>query len=482
MQRTEIKEILKSSNFGSEVRVSGWVRTFRSNRFIALNDGSTIHNIQVVVDFEQFDESTLKRINPGASINVIGKLVESQGKGQAVEIIASSLEVYGDAEADVTKDNHYPLQPKAHSLEYLREIAHLRFRTNTFGAIFRIRHAMTFAMHQFFHEKGFYNIHTPIITASDAEGAGEMFQVTTFDLNNVPKNENGAVDFKQDFFQSHTNLTVSGQLEAELAALALGKVYTFGPTFRAENSNTTRHLAEFWMIEPEVAFNDIHANMDLAEENLKYLIQFALDNCADDLAFLNERLINEEKNKKKEERSEMSLLEKLQFVVSQEFERVTYTDAVEILKNSKPNKTNKFQYPIEGWGVDLQSEHERYLVEKHFKKPVILINYPKDIKAFYMRMNEDNQTVAAMDILFPGIGEIVGGSQREERLDMLLKRMEEMNIPIHEMEWFLDTRRFGTVPHAGYGMGFERLMLFITGMTNIRDVIPFPRYPGSARF
>ncbi len=482
MQRTEIKEILQSASVDSEVRVSGWVRTFRSNRFIALNDGSTIHNVQIVVDFENFEESLLKRITPGASINVIGKLVASQGKGQTVEIIASHIDIYGDAESDITKENAFPLQPKAHSLEFLREIAHLRFRTNTFGAIFRIRHAMTFAMHKFFNDRGFYNIHTPIITGSDAEGAGEMFQVTTLDLNNTPKNENGEIDYKQDFFQSHTNLTVSGQLEAELAALALGKVYTFGPTFRAENSNTTRHLAEFWMIEPEVAFNDIHANMDLAEANLKYLIQYALDNCADDLAFLNERLENEEKNKKKEERSEMSLLEKLNFVVSQDFERITYTEAVEILKNSKPNKTNKFQYPVEGWGVDLQSEHERYLVEKHFKKPVILIDYPKEIKAFYMRMNDDNKTVAAMDILFPGIGEIVGGSQREERLDALLKRMNEMNIPAHEMEWFLDTRRFGSVPHAGYGMGFERLMLFITGMTNIREVIPFPRFPGSAKF
>jgi asparaginyl-tRNA synthetase len=396
--------------------------------------------------------------------------------------LVDQLEILGDAEADITKGDVYPLQPKAHSLEFLREMAHLRFRTNTFSAVFRIRHAMTYAMHTFFHERGFYNIHTPIITASDAEGAGEMFRVSVLDAKNPPLNENGEVDFKEDFFGRQSNLTVSGQLEAELAAMALGKVYTFGPTFRAENSNTTRHLAEFWMIEPEVAFADLNENMDLAEANLKYLVQYALDHCADDLAFLNQRALDEEKNKKKEERSEMSLIERLQFIVSNSFERITYTEAIEILERSKPNKEKKFQYPIQGWGTDLQSEHERYLVEKHFKKPVILTDYPKDIKAFYMRQNDDGKTVRAMDILFPGIGEIVGGSQREERLDKLMNRMHEMHIPEHELWWYLDTRKFGTAKHAGYGLGFERLLLFVTGMTNVRDVIPFPRTPKSADF
>lgn len=482
MQRTEIRVLLKETKPGTDVKVAGWVRTFRSNRFININDGSTIHSIQAVIDFENTDPDLLKRITTGASIVAEGTLIESQGKGQAVEIAVKNLQILGDAESDVTKPDVYPLQPKAHSLEYLREIAHLRFRTNTFSAVFRIRHAMTFAMHKFFNDRGFFNIHTPIITASDAEGAGEMFRVTTLDPINPPKNDKGEVNYEEDFFGRASNLTVSGQLEAELAALALGKVYTFGPTFRAENSNTARHLAEFWMIEPEVAFNDLNDNMDLAEANLKYLIQYALDNCADDLAFLNQRVIDEEKNKKKEERSEMSLLERLQFVVNNDFVRITYTEAIDILQKSKPAKEKKFQYEVKGFGTDLQSEHERYLVEKHFKKPVILTDYPKEIKAFYMRQNEDGKTVRAMDILFPGIGEIVGGSQREERYDKLLQRMEEMHIPAKELWWYLDTRKFGTVPHAGYGLGFERLLLFVTGMTNVRDVSAFPRTPKSAEF
>jgi len=482
MKRIEIKQLLTEIKPGTDVKVAGWVRTFRSNRFININDGSTIHNIQAVIDFENTDPELLKRITTGASVSVEGTLVESQGKGQSVELHVKNLEIIGDSESDVTKPDAYPLQPKAHSLEYLREIAHLRFRTSTFSAVFRIRHAMTFAMHKFFNDRGFFNIHTPIITASDAEGAGEMFRVTTLDMTNPPKNDTGEIDYKEDFFGRSANLTVSGQLEAELAALALGKVYTFGPTFRAENSNTARHLAEFWMIEPEVAFNDIHANMDLAEANLKYLIRYALENCADDLAFLNQRALDEEKNKKKEERNEMSLLERLNFVVSNDFIRITYTEAIDILQRSKPAKEKKFQYEVKGFGTDLQSEHERYLVEKHFKKPVILTDYPKEIKSFYMRQNDDGTTVAAMDILFPGIGEIVGGSQREERYDKLLQRMKEMHIPAEELWWYLDTRKFGSVPHAGYGLGFERLLLFVTGMTNVRDVAVFPRTPKSAEF
>ncbi len=482
MEKIEIKKLLTEIKPGTEVKVAGWVRTFRSNRFININDGSTIHSIQAVIDFENTDPELLKRITTGASLIVDGMLVESQGKGQSVEIHVKKIEVIGDSESDITKPDVYPLQPKAHSLEYLREIAHLRFRTNTFSAVFRIRHAMTFAMHKIFNDRGFFNIHTPIITASDAEGAGEMFRVSTLDPVNPPKNEKGEVDYTQDFFGRVANLTVSGQLEAELAALALSKVYTFGPTFRAENSLTARHLAEFWMIEPEVAFNDLNDNMDLAEANLKYLVQYALDNCADDLAFLNQRALDEEKNKKKEERSEMSLLERLQFIVDHDFVRLTYTEAIDILQKSKPAKEKKFQYEVKGFGTDLQSEHERYLVEKHFKKPVILTDYPKEIKAFYMRQNEDGTTVRAMDILFPGIGEIVGGSQREERHDKLLQRMNEMNIPAKELWWYLDTRKFGTVPHAGYGLGFERLLLFVTGMTNVRDVSAFPRTPKSAEF
>ena len=473
MKRSRIKQLLQSESVGHETTVCGWVRTFRNNQFIALNDGTTVKPLQVVVDRENTDEGLLKRITTGAAIKVVGKLVESQGSGQKVEIYANHIEILGDSDPE-----QYPLQPKKHSLEFLRQIHHLRFRTNTFGAIFRLRNSIAFAIHQFFNERGFVYMHSPIITGSDAEGAGEMFQITTLDLNNVPKTDDGVVDYSKDFFGKMTNITVSGQLEAELGALAFGDVYTFGPTFRAENSNTSRHLAEFWMIEPEMAFSDITDNMDNAEAMLKYVIQYCLDNHADDLEFLEKRLENEEKQKPANERSPMPLREKLQFIIDNDFERLTYSEAIEILLRSKPNKKKKFQFVIEGFGADLQSEHERYLVEKHFKKPVILIDYPKEIKAFYMRQNEDDKTVAAMDILFPGIGEIVGGSQREERLDKLLKRMEEMNVPKEEMEWFLDTRRFGTCEHAGYGLGFERLVQFITGMGNIRDVIPSPRYPG----
>jgi asparaginyl-tRNA synthetase len=475
-KRTKIKDIFSAKTDQTHT-VMGWVRTFRNSQFIALNDGSCIANLQAVVDFENEDPALLKRITTGSSLKIEGKLIASQGKGQTVELIAHSIEILGDCDAEV-----FPLQPKKHSLEFLREIAHLRFRTNTFSAIFRVRHALSYAIHKFFNDRNFVNLHSPIITGSDAEGAGEMFQVTTLDINKPPRNEDGTVNFREDFFRKATNLTVSGQLEAELGALALSEVYTFGPTFRAENSNTTRHLAEFWMIEPEVAFNDLDDNMDLAEDMLKYLIQYALDHCSEDLAFLEQRLLEEEKQKPQAERSEMSLLEKLKFCLAQPFERLTYTEAIDILKNSAPNKKGKFNYPIDQWGADLQSEHERYLVEKHFKKPVILTNYPKEIKAFYMRMDDDNRTVRAMDVLFPGIGEIIGGSQREERLDKLTQRMEEMHIPTEEMSWFLDTRRFGTVPHAGFGLGFERLVLFVTGMTNIRDVIPFPRFPGNAEF
>ncbi|MFT4532934.1 MAG: asparaginyl-tRNA synthetase [Saprospiraceae bacterium] len=480
-KRTKVAEILAGDYIGQELTVAGWVRSFRSNRFIALNDGSTIKTLQLVIDFENEDPEVIKLITVGAAVKISGKIVESQGRGQTVELIASEIKVLGVADAE-QGPGQYPLQPKKHSLEYLREIAHLRFRTNTFGAIFRIRHHVAFAIHEFFHNKGFLYMHSPIITGSDAEGAGEMFKVTNFDIDNTPKGEDGKVDFGQDFFGKATNLTVSGQLEAELAALAFSEVYTFGPTFRAENSHTSRHLAEFWMIEPEVAFADLNDNMDLAEEMLKYVIKSVLDRCGDDLDFLENRLIEEEKVKPTSERSPMPLKEKLQFCVDTDFERVTYTRAIDILKNCKPNKKGKFQFKIEEWGTDLQSEHERFLVEKHFKKPVILTDYPKDIKAFYMRMNDDGNTVGAMDILFPGIGEIVGGSQREERLDVLLARMKEMDIHEDEMSWFLDTRRFGTCPHAGFGLGFERLILFVTGMANIRDVIPFPRFPGSAEF
>ncbi len=479
LKKEKISEILASPEFGKQVCIKGWVRTKRGSKnvaFIALNDGSVIHSIQVVADREKISDDILAKINTGASLSIIGTLAESQGSGQKVELMAIEIEVLGEADPD-----EYPLQPKKHSLEFLREKAHLRFRTNTFSAVFRIRHAMTFAVHQFFNNKGFVNVHSPIVTGSDAEGAGEMFQVTTLDINNLPKNDEGKVDYSEDFFGKMTNLTVSGQLEGELAALALGEVYTFGPTFRAENSNTSRHLAEFWMIEPEMAFYDLDDNMDLAEEMLKYLVKYALDNCKDDLAFLEKRLLEEEKVKPQAERSEMSLIEKLEFIGQNDFIRLPYTEAVDVLRNSKPHKKGKFKFPVE-WGTDLQSEHERYLVEKHYKKPVILIDYPKDIKSFYMKQNDDGKTVRAMDVLFPGIGEIIGGSQREEDYDKLVTRMNEMNIPKEEMWWFLETRKFGTVPHSGYGLGFERLMLFVTGMGNIRDVIPFPRTPKNAEF
>ncbi|MEZ4918863.1 MAG: asparagine--tRNA ligase [Saprospiraceae bacterium] len=482
MKRSKITDILRTEPVGTEITVSGWVRAFRNNQFIALNDGSTSANLQAVIDQNVIGEELVGRIKFGAALQVRGTLVESQGAGQKVELTVSELEVLGECNPEV-----YPLQPKKQSLEFLREQAHLRFRTNTFGAVFRIRHHIAFAIHQFFNNKGFFYMHSPIITGSDAEGAGEMFQVSTLPIGNPPRTESGEVDFSEDFFGRATNLTVSGQLEAEMAALALGQVYTFGPTFRAENSNTTRHLAEFWMIEPEVAFADIHDNMDLAEDMLHYVIKYILENCQTDLAILENRLIEEEKSKPQTERSPMPLVEKLQFVTQNKFERLTYTEAIHILKNSKPNKKGKFQFPIDGWGADLQSEHERYLVEKHFQKPVILVDYPKAIKAFYMRENEASEqvpgpTVAAMDILFPGIGEIVGGSQREERYEKLLARMDEMDIPAEEMQWFLDSRRFGSCPHAGFGLGFERLVQFVTGMGNIRDVIPFPRFPGSAEF
>ncbi len=480
MKRTKISEVLNSTEFGKETTVMGWVRTKRVSKnvcFIALNDGSTINNLQVVLDVNPELEQKLAGVHTGAALSIDGKTVESMGSGQKVELQAKDITVFGDANPD-----EYPLQPKRHSLEFLREIAHLRFRTNTFGAIFRIRHAMTFAIHNFFNSKGFYNVHTPLITGSDCEGAGEMFQVTTLDLNNLPRTEEGKIDYSQDFFGKSTNLTVSGQLEGELAATALSQIYTFGPTFRAENSNTPRHLAEFWMIEPEVAFFDLEDNMNLAEEMLKYLVKYALDNCRDDIEFLCKRREEEQKQKPANERDEMNLIERLEFVLHNDFARVTYTEAIDILMNSKPNKTGKFVYPVDKWGVDLQSEHERYLVEKHYKRPVILIDYPKDIKAFYMKQNEDGKTVRAMDVLFPQIGEIIGGSQREESYEKLLATIEERNIPKKDMWWYLETRKFGTVPHSGFGLGFERLILFVTGMSNIRDVIPFPRTPKTAEF
>ncbi|HXI00286.1 MAG TPA: asparagine--tRNA ligase [Sphingobacteriaceae bacterium] len=480
-QRIKIKDLLNSTTFGQEITVKGWVRTFRNSQFIAINDGSTLNNIQAVVDFNNTDEALLKRLTTGAAVAVTGELIESQGKGQRVEIKVTTLEILGDSDPE-----KFPLQPKKHSLEFLREIAHLRFRTNTFNAIFKVRHALAYAVNHFFNDRGFVYIHTPIITASDAEGAGEMFRVSTIDFDNIPRNEDGTVNYKEDFFGKATNLTVSGQLEGELAAMAFGEIYTFGPTFRAENSNTTRHLAEFWMIEPEMAFYDLKDNMQLAEDLLKYLIRYALDHCSDELEFLKSRLLEEEKQKPQNERSDLDLLARLNFCLENDFERLTYTEAISILKNSKPNQKKQFKYLIDEWGADLQSEHERFLVEKHFKKPVILTDYPADIKSFYMRQNEPDaegrRTVGAMDILFPGIGEIVGGSQREERLEVLEKRMEEMHIPAKEMDWYLDTRRFGSVPHSGFGLGFERLVLFITGMSNIRDVIAFPRFPKNAEF
>ena len=480
--RIKIKELLAQEPQNQQVTVMGWVRTFRNNQFIALNDGSTNNNLQVVVELGKFPEETLKRITTSASLKVTGTVVPSLGKGQKMDLMAATIEILGDSDAE-----KYPLQPKKHSLEFLREKAHLRFRTNTFGSVFRVRHSLAFAIHKFFNEKGFLYMHTPIITASDAEGAGEMFRVTTLPIDgSAPKNDDGTINYKEDFFGRSTNLTVSGQLEGELGATAFGDIYTFGPTFRAENSNTARHLAEFWMIEPEMAFYDLEDNMNLAEEFIKYIIKYAIENNREDLEFLAQRLADEEKQLPQDKRSEMGLMEKLEFVLNNSFERLTYTDAIEILKESNHNKKKKFQYPITGWGMDLQSEHERYLVEKHFKKPVILYNYPAAIKAFYMRQNDGceagKQTVAAMDILAPGIGEIVGGSQREERQEKLEARMNEMHIPTEEMWWYLDTRRFGTVPHAGFGLGFERMVQFVTGMTNIRDVIAFPRTPGSAEF
>ncbi len=475
-KRVKIKDVLSQEPRGQELTVMGWVRTFRNNQFIALNDGSTNSNLQVIVELGSFDESLLKRISTGASLKITGNLVASPGKGQALELKANTVEIMGDADPE-----KYPLQPKEHSLEFLREIAHLRFRTNTFGSIFRVRHALAFAIHKFFNNKGFVYLNTPIITANDAEGAGEMFKVTTLSFEKPPRNEDGSVNYREDFFGKATNLTVSGQLEGELAAMALAEIYTFGPTFRAENSNTTRHLAEFWMIEPEMAFYDLEDNMNLAEEFIKYIIRHALENTREDLDFLAQRLHKEEARLPQDQRSEMGLIEKLSFVLNNDFERITYTEAIDILLNSPAYKKKKFYYEVK-WGIDMQSEHERYLVEKHFKKPVIVTNYPASIKAFYMRRNDDGKTVAAMDILAPGIGEIVGGSQREERLDKLEERMKEMHIPVQDMWWYLDTRRFGTVPHAGFGLGFERMVQFVTGMTNIRDVIAFPRTPRNAEF
>lgn len=475
-RRTVIAKLLEQHEIGQTVEVMGWVRAFRGNQFIALNDGSTINNLQVVVDYDHFPESLIKQITFHACIAVKGKVAPSKGAGQVIEVSAEAIEVFGAANPET-----YPLQPKHQTMEFLREKAHFRMRTNTFSAVFRIRHAAAFAVHKFYNDRGYYYLHTPIITGSDAEGAGEMFRVTTLDLQNLPKQETGSIDWSQDFFGKATNLTVSGQLQGEIGALALGKVYTFGPTFRAENSNTSRHLAEFWMIEPEVAFFDIYDNMQLAEDFVKYIIGYVLEHHADDLAFLDQRIKDAEKQMKAEERREMGLLETLNFVVSNSFERITYTEAVELLRNSTPYKKKKFKFPVE-WGSDLQAEHERWLVEKHFKKPVIVRNYPKDIKAFYMRLNDDNKTVAAMDVLFPGIGEVIGGSQREERTDVLLQRMADMHIPAEELWWYLELRKFGGAPHAGFGLGFERMVQFITGMGNIRDVIAFPRTPGNAEF
>ncbi len=482
MKHTKIVDVLKNSKVGENIVVKGWVRAFRSNRFIQLNDGSTINNLQAVVDFENFDEAILKKITTASALGLTGVLVESQGAGQAIELQVSEIEIIGEANPDDVQKT--VMQPKKHSLEFLREQAHLRFRTNTFAAVFRIRHGVSYAIHKFFNDKGFYYLHTPIITGSDAEGAGEMFHVSTLDPQNPPLVD-GKIDFSEDFFGKQVNLTVSGQLEAELGALALGQVYTFGPTFRAENSNTSRHLAEFWMIEPEVAFNDINDNMDLAEEMLKFICQYIMDNFSDDLKFLSEREAQEQTTKPANERNEMTLIEKLNFVVANDFKRITYTEAIDILVNSNHYKKKKFKYDVE-WGTDLQSEHERYLVEKEFKRPVIIVDYPASFKAFYMRKNENcaegKQTVAAMDILFPGIGEMVGGSQREERLDVLKEKMAAFNIPEEELWWYLETRKFGTVPHAGFGLGFERMVMFVTGMSNIRDVIPFPRTPKNAEF
>lgn len=477
MTSKTVAELLRADFKSEDVDIKGWVRTFRANRFIALNDGSSLHNIQCVVDFENTDEKTLKRITTGAAVHIIGQLTESQGKGQSVEIQVEKIIILGDSDPET-----FPIQPKKHSFEFLRENAHLRTRTNTFSAVMRLRSSLSFAIHRYFNENGFYYMHTPIITGSDAEGAGEMFRVTTLDPKNPPLTDDGKVDYKEDFFGKETNLTVSGQLEAEAYAMSLGKVYTFGPTFRAENSNTSRHLAEFWMIEPEVAFMDLAGNMDLAEDFLKYVLKYVLDHNLEDLEFLEQRLLEEEKSKPQAERSEMSLIEKLKFVIDNNFKRVSYTEAIDILMDSKPNKKKQFKYLITEWGADLQSEHERFLVEKHFKRPVILFDYPANIKAFYMRLNEDGKTVRAMDILFPGIGEMVGGSQREERLEVLIEKMKALNIDEEELWWYLELRKYGTAVHSGFGLGFERLVMFATGMGNIRDVIPFPRTPQNAEF
>ena len=477
MKAVKIKDILQNGSINTPCSIKGWVRTFRANRFIALNDGSTIDNLQCVIDFENIAESLLKQITTSAALHLEGSLVKSQGSEQKVELQVETISLLGASDPE-----QYPIQPKKHSLEFLREKAHLRIRTATFSSIMRVRSALAFAVHEFFNEEGFFYINTPIITGSDAEGAGEMFHVSTLDPKNPPLTESGDLDYKSDFFGKETNLTVSGQLEAEAYALGLGDVYTFGPTFRAENSNTTRHLAEFWMIEPEMAFYDLNDNMNLAEKFIVSVLKKVLTRCEKDLLFLDERFINEEKNKPQLERSPMGLIEKIKFVVENNFKRVSYSEAFEILRDSKPNKKKKFQFPITEWGVDLQSEHERFLVEKHFKCPVILFDYPASIKAFYMRRNDDEKTVRAMDILFPGIGEIVGGSQREERLDVLEKRIKEMGIDEKELWWYMDLRRFGSVPHSGFGLGFERLVQFTTGMNNIRDVIPFPRTPQNASF
>ncbi len=476
-KRTEIASVLSTPRINEDILVKGWVRAFRSNRFIALNDGSSMKNLQVVVDTEgPFDEALIKKISFHACLAVKGKLVESQGSGQDVELLAEHIEVLGPSNPD-----EYALQPKKQTMEFLREKAHLRMRTNVMSSVFRIRHAVAFAIHKYFNDRGYYYMHTPIITGSDAEGAGEMFRVTTLDPQSPPTTEDGQPDWKADFFGKATNLTVSGQLQAEIAALALGKVYTFGPTFRAENSNTSRHLAEFWMIEPEVAFFDIFDDMDLAEDFVKYLINYVLEHYPDDLEFLNQRIEQEERNLPKEQRRPMGLVDTLRFVVDHAFERITYSEAVNLLRNSKPYKKGRFEYPVE-WGTDLQAEHERWLVEKKFQKPVIVRDYPKDIKAFYMRLNEDDKTVAAMDVLFPGIGEVIGGSQREERHEVLLRRLQQMDIPEQELWWYMELRKFGGCPHAGFGLGFERIVQFMTGMSNIRDVIPFPRTPGNAEF
>ena len=480
MQENRIKDIITAKPSTTEITIQGWVRAFRSNRFIALNDGSTIKNLQCVVDFENFEETLLKKVSIGAAIKVTGSIVESQGKGQKVEIQVSKLEVLGEADPEEVKLTI--LSPKRHSLEKLREEAHLRVRTNTFSAVMRTRSKLAFAVHEYFQKNGFNYMHTPIITGSDAEGAGEMFKVSALNPKDPPLNKEGKIDYKKDFFEKETNLTVSGQLEAETYAMALGKVYTFGPTFRAENSNTSRHLAEFWMIEPEVAFYDLDQNMDLAEDFIKYVVNYAIENCKDDLEFLEQRLLQEEKSKPQAERSEMLLRDKLAFIGENNFKRVSYSEAIDILRNSKPNKKKKFKYLINEWGADLQSEHERFLVEKHFKCPVILFDYPANIKAFYMRLNDDGKTVRAMDVLFPGIGEIVGGSQREERYDVLKQKMADLDIDEEELYWYLDLRKFGTAVHSGFGLGFERLVQFVTGMGNIRDVIPYPRTPGNASF